>query len=125
MTVSHIFLYCGAAIAALWGIVHLFPTRSIVKGFGYIGADNRRIITMEWIVEGVTLIFMGLFVTVVTVIDPSGPVSKAVYILTAAGLITLATVSLFTGFKVDFTPFKLCPFLFTASAALIVVGGIV
>ena len=34
-------------------------------------------------------------------------------------LIVLALVSLFTGFRVRFFPFKLCPFIFTLSAALI------
>jgi hypothetical protein len=36
----------------------------------------------------------------------------------------LAIVSLFTGYKVNFPPFKLCPFIFTASALLIIIGGV-
>jgi hypothetical protein len=32
-------------------------------------------------------------------------------------------VSLFTGFKVNFLPFKLCPVVFTTASVLIVVGG--
>jgi hypothetical protein len=49
---DHIFLYLGAAITAIWGIAHLFPTKSVVHGFGDISPDNQRIITMERIVEG-------------------------------------------------------------------------
>ena len=46
----------------LWGIAHLFATRAVVKGFGEISKDNKKIITMEWIVEGVSLIFIGTLV---------------------------------------------------------------
>ncbi len=123
--VDLIILYLGAALTALWGIAHLFPTKSVVEGFGDISIDNKRIITMEWIVEGVSLFFMGLLVATVTFIDPLSLVSRAVYILIILGLLVLATVSLFTGFKVDFLPYKLCPFIFTVSAVLLFIGGVV
>ncbi len=119
------FLYLGAALAALWGIAHLFPTKSVVEGFGDISIDNKRIITMEWIVEGVSLFFMGLLVATVTFIDALSVVSRAVYILSTLCLLVLAAVSLFTGFKVNFLPYKLCPFIFTVSAILIFIGGVV
>jgi hypothetical protein len=38
-------------------------------------------------------------------------------------LVVLAVVSLFTGFKVAFLPFRLCPVIFGVSAALIVWGA--
>jgi hypothetical protein len=38
-------------------------------------------------------------------------------------LLALALVSLFTGFRVAFLPFRLCPFVFTLSAVLIGVGA--
>ncbi len=119
-----VLLYLGAALSALWGIVHLFPTVSVEKGFGAISADNQRIITMEWIVEGVSLIFIGALVASVTFIDAIGTISKAVFLLSVIGLFVLASVSLFTGFKVNFLPFKLCPFIFTTSALLILIGGV-
>ena len=122
--VNLVLLYLGAAFTALWGISHLFPTRSVVKGFGTISVDNQRIITMEWIVEGVSLIFIGVLVAMVTIIDPTSSVSKAVYLLSALGLLVLAMVSLFTGFKIKFLPFRLCPVIFTVSAFLIVIGGL-
>ena len=122
--INIVLLYIGAALTALWGISHLFPTRSVVKGFGGISVDNQRIITMEWIGEGVSLIFIGVLVALVTIVDSSSSVSKAVYLLSAIGLIVLALVSLFTGFKIKFLPFKLCPVIFTVSAVLIVIGGL-
>ena len=117
-------LFLGAALTAAWGLAHLFPTRAVVKGFGDISADNRQIITMEWIVEGVSLIFLGCLVAVVALVDPAAAVSKVVFALTSVGLLALALVSLFTGFKVNFPPFKLCPAIFTASALLILAGGV-
>ncbi len=39
-------------------------------------------------------------------------------------VVVLAAVSTLTGFKVNFLPFKLCPFIFTASAGLIVAGAL-
>ena len=42
-----ILLHVGAGVTAFWGIAHLVPTRSVVRGFGEITLDNRRIITME------------------------------------------------------------------------------
>ena len=122
--INLVLLYLGAALTALWGIAHLFPTASVVKGFGEISADNRNIITMEWINEGATLIFIGSLVAAVTFVDPLSVVSRAVFLVAVIGLIALSLISLFTGFKVNFIPFKLCPVIFTASAVLIVIGGL-
>ncbi len=122
--IQHFFLYLGAALPSLWGIAHLVATKSVVKGFGRITLDNQRIITMEWIVEGVSLIFIGLLVAIVTFIDPVSAVSKAAYTLSMIGLAALAIVSVFTGYKVNFIACKLCPFIFTGSAMLIFVGGL-
>jgi hypothetical protein len=122
--VDLVLLYVGAISTAAWGIAHLFPTKSVVRGFGEISLDNRRIITMEWIVEGIALIFIGVLVVMVTKMDPLNPVSRAVYLLSSIGLLTLALVSLFTGFKIRFLPFRLCPIIFSASAGLILIGGV-
>lgn len=112
----------GAALTAFWGIAHLFPTRSVVRGFGDIAVDDRLIITMEWIVEGVVLLFVGFLVATVTLVDSTSPISELVCYISAAFLMALALVSLVTGFKVKFLPFKLCPVIFTLSAALFIVG---
>ena len=120
-----ILLYLGSGLTVIWGVAHLFPTKSVVQGFGEISIDNKRIITMEWITEGLALIFIGVLVATVTVIDPSNVVSTAVYFVSVIMLLVMALLSLFTGFKVSFLPFKLCPFIFTASAVLIMIGGLI
>ena len=79
---------------------------------------------MEWITEGVALIFIGITVATVTIVEPRSVISTAVYIISASCLVVLAVVSLFTGFKISFLPFKLCPIVFSSSAILITVGWI-
>ncbi len=119
---NQILLYLGAFFTILWGVAHLFPTKGVVDGFGDISQDNRHIITMEWIVEAVALIFIGVLVAVVTMIDSSNIVSLMVYRLSALALVVLALVSLFTGFKVNFWPYKVCPVIFSLSAVLMLLG---
>jgi len=121
--VNKILLYIASIMIGLWGIAHLFVTRSVVEGFGELTADNKWIITMEWIVEGIALISVSAFVTAATLIQPEAPVSSAVYAVAIGTLIVLAVVSLFTGFRVVFLSFKLCPFIFGISALLIAWGA--
>jgi len=120
---NQVLLYIAATLIGLWGVAHLFATKGVVAGFGDLTTDNRRIITMEWIVEGVALISTAAFVAAATAIQPEAPVSNAVYVVAISTLVVLAVVSWFTGFKVAFLPFKLCPFLFGVSAVLIVWGA--
>jgi hypothetical protein len=119
---ASILLYLGSILPMVWGISHLFPTASVVRGFGSISEDNRRIITMEWISEGVALVFLGAVLLVVTILDYTSPVSTGVYWTTVVALNTLSAVSLFTGFRIHFFPFRLCPILFTGSSILILLG---
>jgi hypothetical protein len=119
---NQVLLFSGAVTTIIWGIAHLFPTRSVVDGFGNISADNKQIITMEWIIEGVSLIFIGILITGVTIIEAKNIISLFVYIISIIGLLAFAIISIFTGFKVNFLPFKLCPFIFTLSAMLILIS---
>jgi hypothetical protein len=121
MPMNAIVLYVAAALTGLWGLAHLFATRGVVAGFGQLSPENRLIITMEWIVEGVALISTAAFVVVATVNPSAG--SSATYMVATGTLVVLTVVSLFTGFKVAFLPFRLCPFVFGLSAALIVSGA--
>ena len=85
-----ILLYLGSGLTVIWGVAHLFPTKSVVKGFGEITIDNKRIIAMEWINEGLALIFIGVLVATVTFIDPSNVVSTAVYSISVVMLMAMA-----------------------------------
>lgn len=120
--INQILIYIGSAVTLIWGIAHIFPTKSIVKGFGEISIDNKYIITMEWIVEGITLIFIGVITAGITIIDFAGRGTAFIYLSSVVLLLVLANISLFTGYKVNFLPFKLCPYLFSLSAILILLG---
>lgn len=122
---STILLYISSFLLTAWGIAHLFPTKNVVKGFGAISADNKNIIAMEWINEGATLIFLGILVLVMTLADPALAISRLVYICVFGFLNILSLISMFTGFRVKFLPYKLCPIIFTGSSILILLGGII
>jgi hypothetical protein len=122
--INLVLLYSGSALPLFWGIAHLFPTRSVVSGFGDISIDNKRIITMEWIIEGVALIFIGSVNAIVTASGRTDSISLIVYLSSGVILVVLAFVSFFTGFKISFLPFKLCPLIFITSAVLITLGGL-
>ncbi len=115
-------LYIAGILPLLWGIAHLIPTAGVIEDFGDISDDNRLIITMEWIIEGAALIFLGVLTIVITWTDMESILAKRIYRLVIAMLFSLAVISLFTGFRVDFLPFKVCPVLFSLSAILIIIG---
>ena len=120
-----ILLYVGSAIIIVWGIAHIIPTRSVVKGFGEISEDNTKIITMEWVAEGITLCFIGVLVLLVTVIGGSqGAVSALVYRISAGMLVVMAVWTALTGARTSVIPIKICPFVKTAVAILFVLGSI-
>ena len=119
-----IFLYVGAGMLIFWGVAHLFPTRSVVKGFGEISGDNRHIITMEWLMEAVLMVAIGAFVAAATLAGPGSAAARAVYLVAVIVLAIMAVVSLFTGARIKFLPFRLCPVIFAASAVFIVFGGL-
>ena len=116
------FLYAGSVLLLFWGIAHLFPTKNVVEGFGDISLDSQRIIAMEWIIEGASLIFIGLLVASVTFVDYTSLVSKTVYRISFLMLVALSVISIMTGFKINFVPYKLCPAIFITSAILIILG---
>jgi len=118
-----ILIYVGGFFLLSWGTAHLLATRNVIRGFGEISPDNQRIIAMEWITEGVALIFIGLLVSAVTYLDRTCLALKVVYWSSFAVLNAMSIVSLFTGFKNAFVAFKLCPLIFTSASTLIVLGA--
>jgi hypothetical protein len=118
-------LYVGSVVIMVWGIAHIIPTKSVVSGFGAISADNKKIITMEWIAEGLSLCFIGLLVLLVTALGDSGNnVADIVYRATAAMLFVMAILTLITGARTSVIPIKICPFVKTAVAVLFLLGSL-
>ena len=122
---NEVLLYTGSAVSIIWGIAHLAPTKSVVKGFGEVSADNRRIITMEWLAEGFTLIFIGLLVLLITALyDYSNSISLLVYRVSAGMLLVMATLTALTGARTKILPIKICPFVKLSVAALFILGSV-
>ena len=123
--ISDIMLYIGSIVITLWGIAHIVPTKSVVTDFGPISEDNKRIITMEWIAEGLTLCFIGLLVLFITILDGSqNPVSLNVYRISAVMLIIMAGLTLLTGARTSIVPIKICPLVKTTVAILFFLGSV-
>lgn len=119
-------LYAGSIVIILWGTAHIvIPTRDIVRGFGPISVDNRRIITMEWIMEGLALVFIGALVILVTLVAGiENPASVLVYRAAGVMLAVMAGVSVFTGARTAIIPMKLCPPIFISVALVYWLGSI-
>jgi hypothetical protein len=118
-----IFIYIGGTIITLWGVAHLIPTKGIVAGFGQLSKDNRLVITMDWLAEGFTLIFIGILsLLVVSVAAPGDKIATTVYLALAGMLVALAGLSLFTGFRTSVVPIKVCPFVKLTVALLFLLG---
>jgi len=123
--INDILLYIGSILITLWGIAHIIPTKSVVNGFGPISEDNKRIITMEWVAEGLTLCFIGLLVLFITILGGSqNPASIIVYRISALMLIVMAGWTLLTGARTSIVPIKICPLVKTAVAILFFLGTV-
>lgn len=121
---NEILVYIGSAIIILWGIAHLIPTRQIVKGFGEISEDNKKVLTMEVIAEGMTLVFLGVLPTLVTALgDAQSLTAKIVYISAGVMLLAMAIITLATGARTPTIWYKICPVVKTAAAILLIFGG--
>lgn len=121
--VNDVLLYIGSGIIILWGIAHLIPTRAIADGFGEISGDNRRVLVMEVIAEGLTLIFIGVLVILVTSLAGSGTyTADIIYITCAVMLIIMGLVTQMTGARTPVILYKICPYVKTAVAILYFIG---
>lgn len=123
--ISSVLIHVGSVAILMWGIGHLLATRSVVAGFGSLSTDNRRIITMEWILEGVTLCFIGALVGLVEACGerPNRTGSLVVWACVAT-LFIMALVSARTGARTSIGPMRACPLVKTAVAILYVVAEV-
>lgn len=118
-------IYIGSAIIILWGIAHLIPTKQIIKGFGDISGDNKKILAMEIISEGLTLIFLGVLpMLIILYVDSQSLTAHIVYFAEAGMLLVMALVTTFTGARTPVFWYKLCPAVKVIVAAFFVLGSV-
>jgi hypothetical protein len=115
--------YAASLIIAAWGAAHIWPWKKVVKGFGPVSYENRLIITMEWIAEGMTLVFIGAACASVTyVFGADSPAAGLMYRLSAFMLFSLAALSLFTGARVKLLAMRTCPAVKAACAVMLLLS---
>lgn len=117
--------YAAAGVAIAWGVAHLAPTRAVVSGFGELAADNRRILTMEWVAEGLTLIFIGVLAALAGSVGAgTNQLPVAIKAAAAGMLVAMALLTAFTGARTKVVFFRICP-LVKSIAALLLLASIV
>ena len=116
-------LYVGSSVIILWGTAHIIPTRAIVNGFGEISEDNRKVLTMELIAEGLTLIFLGVLPLLVTVlVGIQDRTAGIVYLACAVMLLVMAVLTGVTGARTSTIWYRICPAVKTIVAALFILS---
>ncbi len=115
----------AAGLVALWGVAHAIPTRPVVVGFGAISADNRRILTQEWLAEALTMGFIAAVVLTVTAVAGAGtPVAEGIYLASAVMLGAVAGLTALTGARTTIIWFKICPVLLGSAAGLLLAAAL-
>ena len=114
--------YVGSSVIILWGIAHIIRTRHIVRGFEPASVDNRRIMTMEWVAEGLTLIFIGLLVFFARFFYGGCPLT---YPMCALMLLVMAAWTALTGGRTSVGFLKMSPVVETIVAILFVYSDLV
>lgn len=117
-------LLVASLVVAAWGVAHLVPTRSVVASFGTISVDNRRVLTMEWVAEGLTMLFVGVLVAAVTLIDGGNDAVAVLVDRLAAGLLAgIAVLTAVTGARTAVIWFRACPYVLAVCIALLLLGS--
>lgn len=116
-------IYVGSAMIILWGIGHLAAGKSVVSGFSSVSADNFRVITMEWIAEGMALCFVGTVAALATFVGGAG--AEAVVWACVVMLVLMAILSMFTGARTSILPMRICPFVKLSVAVLYSLGNMI
>lgn len=122
---NQVWLYAGSIIITLWGIAHLFPTKSIITGLGSISIENKRIFAMAWIAEGIAMISIGALVLLINILGYTAEsVARFIYGYFAIVLFLMAILSFFTGFRTSIIPMKICPFIKLLTMMTLIFGSL-
>ncbi len=120
---ADVLVYLGGSVLVLWGVSHLAPTRRVAASFGAIGVDNRRILVMEWVAEGLTHVSLGALVVLVAALVSDATAGALVYRVCAAALLAIAALTAVTGSRTPVVWFRACPFVLSGTAALLLAAS--
>jgi hypothetical protein len=123
--VSALLAYLAASLVGMWGVAHALPTRQVVRSFGAISADNRLVMTQEWIVEALAMWFTAAVLILVTALGASSDLAHWVYRLTAVMLAMVAAWTAATGARTPVVWFKICVGLLTSTSVLLILASLI
>ena len=102
--IHHILLTLGAILIISCGSIHVLLTKSIINGFNNIKEENKKILFLEWVIEGLMLYFISILVLVITISGLSEDIVSKIFfgasfvILLVMTILSLLTVvNLMTG----------------------------
>ena len=122
---ADVFALIAAGIVFLWGVSHIVPTKQVVAGFGNITQDNRRIITMEWVAEGLSFVFVAALILAVTWSSSTLEAAEdLVFRVGSAFLITIGAWTAMTGARTGVIWFKACPVVMSISSGLLIAASL-
>ncbi len=105
---NRVLIYIGSGFVIPWGIAHIIPTPAVVKGFEPLAPDNRKIITMEWVAEGLAMCFIGVLVLLTAILYGVGDAAATfVYRASAVMLFLMAVWTALTGARTANIPMKI------------------
>lgn len=111
--------YLGSTLLVIWSIVHLLPTRAVVREFGQMDSDNVRQVIIGWVTEGLTLMFIGVMVLLLLIFKESdNGTTQMVMQITSGYLLVLAFVSYVVGNRTNLLPLSASPLIKCAVAAM-------
>ena len=117
-------VYVGAAMTGAWGVAHALPVRRVVAGFEPLTDDNRRVLTMVWIAEALTLVFIGVVAALAAASGIAGERTGRIVCSACAGMLMMSAVwTRVTGGRTKILAMRLCPLVKTVAAALIWLGA--
>jgi hypothetical protein len=125
MAIASVLAWIAATILIIWGTAHLAPTHAVAGSFGDISLDNRRIVVMEWIAEGLTHISLGTLLILVTALEGADdPAATLVFRVVAVVAIVLAALTALTGARTSVVWYRVCPVVLSGVAALLIAASL-
>lgn len=116
----------GSVVLIVWGIAHIVPVCSILRGFGEISKENRRVVSSTWIAEGLTLIFVGAIMGLTSYYGNIFADFENLLTQACAGfLLGIALLDVFTKSRNPVLPMKLCPIIVGGAGVLYLVATMV
>jgi hypothetical protein len=82
-------------------------------------------VRMEWIAEGVAHISLGVLIILITAVEGAGDsATELVDRVVAAVLLVMAALTAVTGSRTPVVWFRICPFVLSGAAALLVLASL-